>query len=68
MSTHTGTPPPTGRRLLDVEAGRGYIGNISREMFYKLVRTHELAIVKIGRRTFVDVRELDRFVDERSVA
>lgn len=66
MSTTNRTHPEP--RLYDVDTGRGYLGNLSRETFYKLVRTGELSIVKIGRRTFVDRAELDRFIEERKAA
>lgn len=57
------TPTAASGRLLDIDGSRNYIGGISRESFYKLVRSGDLAVVKIGRRTFVDRSELDRFVD-----
>jgi hypothetical protein len=71
MRTTTDTPQhtkarPKGapeRRLLDVEEGRGYIGGIARESFYRLVRSGEIRTVHIGRRTFVEKAELDRFID-----
>jgi hypothetical protein len=59
------TAPVSERRLLDVDSGRNYLGGISREAFYRFVRTGELAVVKLGRRTFVDRNELDRFIDAR---
>ncbi len=64
----TSTVPLSDRRLLDVESARGYLGGISREAFYQLVRTGDLAVVKIGKRTFADRNELDRFIDSRGAA
>jgi len=61
----TSTLPLSDRRLLDVESARGYLGGISREQFYRLIRCGDLAVVKIGKRTFADRNELDRFVDAR---
>ena len=66
MSTTTTTQHEG--RLLDIEHGRGYLGGISREKLYQLIRAGELSVVKIGRRTFIDRAELDRFIDERMSA
>ncbi len=54
---------PTGlrQRLLSVEQSCDVLG-IGRTNFYGLVVAEKLSVVKIGRRTFVRVEELDRFV------
>ncbi len=53
-------------RLLDIDNSREYLGHVSREFLYKRIRTGEIAVVKLGRRTFIDRAELDRYIDEEA--
>jgi hypothetical protein len=53
------------RRLISVTEAREWLGGISRATFYALVKGGELAVVKIGSRSFVEVKELDDFVRRR---
>jgi excisionase family DNA binding protein len=53
------------RRLISVAEAREWLGGISRTTLYALVKEGELSLVKIGRRSFVQVEELDDFVKRR---
>ena len=56
------------RRLVPIPDARHYLGGISHETIYRLIRAGQLGVIKVGRRTFVDQSELDRFIDERASA
>ncbi len=58
----------TDRRLRSVPEACEYLGGVSREYLYKVMRAGQLHAVKLGRRTFIDIGELDRFIDEHSAA
>lgn len=49
------------RRLVDIPAARAALG-IGRSMLFELLRRGDLEAVKQGRRTFVVVESLDRYV------
>ncbi len=60
-----GEPAPkvwSERRLISVVEAREWLGGISRTKLYALVKEGELSLVKIGSRSFVQVKELDDFV------
>ncbi len=50
------------RRLLPVDEACAELGGASRNTFYRLVARGDLALVKIGRRSFVTADEMDRYV------
>jgi excisionase family DNA binding protein len=50
------------RRLISVAEARAWLGGISPTTFYALIEQGELSLVKIGRRSFVHVEELDDFL------
>ena len=54
-------PVPQAPKALTARAFRAAYGNISNTTFYELVKRGELAIHKIGRRTYVDAAEADRW-------
>jgi excisionase family DNA binding protein len=61
MSTHADrdhAPAP----LMDVDDGRRYLGGISRQTLYKLVRDGDLTIVKLRRRSFLRRADLDALI------
>ncbi len=68
--THAGTTSAAvhSPRLLSLPDAQRYLGGLGRESLYRLIRSGDLTVTKIGARTFVDVAELDRFVDERQSA
>src|ERR1700731_1896688 len=47
------------RRLISVAEARAWLGGISPTTFYSLVKEGELAVVKIGSRSFVRAEDLD---------
>lgn len=55
------------RRLISVEEARDWLGGISRSTLYALVKAKELSLVKIGSRSFVQVKDLDEFVERKQV-
>lgn len=59
---------PVTNKLNQVKESRHRLGDISQEMFYKLVRSRQLEVVKIGRRTYVSDVELDRFIEQGGTA
>jgi len=52
---------PSARRAIPAAEFRRIYGNISNTTFYSLVSRGELAVHKIGRRTYVDSSEAERF-------
>lgn len=50
------------RYLVPVTEARHQLGGIGHSTFYALVKNGELPLVKIGRRTFVQVADLEEFV------
>lgn len=50
------------RRLYPIEEARQLIGGVSRATFYELVKSGRIAVVHIGRRTFVEAGEIARFI------
>lgn len=48
--------------LLSVEQAMETLGGIGRTTFYALVNSGDIELVKLGRRTFVTRKELERFV------
>lgn len=53
----------TDRRLLTVPEARRYLGGISHEYIYVLMRRGDITPTRLGRRTMLDLHELDRFID-----
>jgi hypothetical protein len=64
------SPPPdrSERRLLPIEEARYVLGNISRAKLYEEIAAGRLRLTRIGSRTFVDSRELDRYMDALTAA
>jgi hypothetical protein len=63
-----GEPAPRvwGERwLISVAEARQWLGGISPSTFYALVKGGELSLVKIGRRSFVQVEEVDNFIQRK---
>ncbi len=54
-------------RLNTVKESRERLGGIAQESFYKLVRTGQIRVAKIGRRTYVSDAELDRFIEDAAI-
>jgi excisionase family DNA binding protein len=60
-----GEPAPTvwgERRLISVAEAREWLGGISPSTLYALVKGGELSLVRIGRRSFIQVEEVDNFI------
>jgi excisionase family DNA binding protein len=55
-------PQAPRQRLITIAEARQELGGISPTTFYQLVKDGELRVVKIGRRTFVAVSELDKYI------
>jgi excisionase family DNA binding protein len=55
------------RRLISVAEARHQLGGISPSTFYALVKEGELALVKIGRRSFVRAEGLDEFLRRKRI-
>ena len=53
------------RRLISVAEAREWLGGISHSTLYALVKEGELAVVKIGRRSFVETSELNDFIERK---
>lgn len=59
------TSPDVGRsnrRLFAVDESRQQLGNISRSLFYKVVKELDVKLVKIGRRSFLTGAQIDAIV------
>lgn len=50
-----------GDRAIQADAFRKRFGNMSKTTFYELVKRGDLSIHKIGRRTFIDADEAERW-------
>lgn len=60
---HPPKPPPLARRLYDIEATAAYLGIppwTVREMIWR----GDLPCVRIGRRQYLDIRDVDRFIEQ----
>jgi excisionase family DNA binding protein len=56
-------PPKLSRRLYDIQAVADYLGTSSwtvREMIWR----GDLPCVRIGRRQYLDIRDVDRFIEQ----
>jgi excisionase family DNA binding protein len=51
----------TNRRLLSIEEGAMYV-SLSKREIYNMIATRELPAVKHGRRTMLDIRDLDAWI------
>jgi excisionase family DNA binding protein len=58
-------PQAPRQRLITVAEARQELDGISPTTFYQLVKDGELRVVKIGRRTFVAVSELDKYISRQ---
>ena len=47
------------RRYLTVQEGAAYLGNVSTAYIWKIASHGELALIRIGRRTMVEIADLD---------
>lgn len=56
------------RLLHPIPEARQLLGGISHTHFYKLVRKGRIKVTKLGRRSFVSHRELERVADEEAAA
>jgi excisionase family DNA binding protein len=56
----------TNRRLLSVAEASVYISLSEREV-YNMISNHQLRGVKHGRRTMVDIRDLDEWIESNKV-
>ncbi len=56
-----------GRLLHPVPEARELLGGISHTYFYELVREGRIKLTKLGRRSFVTDRELERVAYEEAV-
>lgn len=54
-------------KLRDIEATRDRLGGIGRTTLFELIRTKELASVKVGRRRMIPQSQIDRYI-ERGLA
>ncbi len=54
--------------LHSIPESRRLLGDISNTFFYELVRAGDLKLTKLGSRSFVTQRELERFVATREEA
>ena len=52
--------------ILSLEAAQAELGGIGRSTLYELIGRGDLRTIKIGRRTFIALTELERFVAEAS--
>jgi hypothetical protein len=52
------------RKVCSVKETREILGGIGHTLFYKLVKEKKLATVKIDKRIFVKIEEIDRFLSE----
>ena len=57
-----GVSDGTNKRLLSVEQAATYLCLSEREL-YNMIANKELAAVKHGRRTMIDVRDLDQWIE-----
>jgi excisionase family DNA binding protein len=57
--------PSIGPRLLTVDQGALYLGR-SKEAVQHMVAARKLPVVRDGRRVFLDVRELDRWIEQNT--
>jgi excisionase family DNA binding protein len=57
---------PARPRLLTVEQAGGYLGR-SKEAVEHMIASGKIATVRIDRRVFVDVRDLDRLIEDSKV-
>lgn len=55
-----------GPRLLTVEQAASYLGR-SKEALEHMVASAKIPTVRIDRRVFIDVRDLDRLIDDSKV-
>jgi excisionase family DNA binding protein len=51
----------TNRRLLSIDEGAVYL-SLSKREIYNMIATRELPAVKHGRRTMLDIRDLDAWI------
>lgn len=61
-----GLSAAVGPRLLTVEQAAGYLGR-SKEGVEHMVASAKIPTVRIDRRVFIDVRDLDRLIDDSKV-
>ena len=57
---------PTEARLLDIEAAGVYLGRTPRAV-RDLVRTGKIPCVRCDRRVFLDIRDLDAWIDNNKL-
>lgn len=62
--TQVESVPPLKPKLVSIEAGRQYMGGISRAKFYEDVLP-VVDIVKIGSRTFIVIESMDRLIEAK---
>ncbi len=59
-------PPPLARRLYDLEAISGHLG-IPVHTVRELLWRGDLAYVRIGRRQYVDIKDVDGLIEQNKV-
>lgn len=61
-----GAPDAMNRRLLSIEGAAGYLALSKREV-YNMVSSRELAVVVHGRRKMLDIKDLERWIEQNKV-
>lgn len=56
------------KALLSIETATLYLGGISKVHLHRLMKTGQVRYLKIGRRTFFERSELDRFINRQATA
>ena len=63
MKTPTTQPHPRERRLLDLKATAALLGR-SVYSVRELIWARQLPVVRTGRKIWVDIADIDRFIEE----
>lgn len=63
--THDGAGDPVGARLLSVGRAAAYLGR-TKEALQHMIASGKLPVVRDGRRVFVDVQCLDRWIESHT--
>lgn len=62
------TVAPIERFLYSLDQASEALGGLGRTSIFELIKTGDLSVVRIGRRTFVSQKALSDFVQEREVS